>query len=270
MAVVMDSAAVVTWGGDGQPGAETTGAEIAQSQTTLVFLHYFGGAASSWHWVAKPLAKKHGYRCFALNLPGFASTPPPQTVSIDEYAKFIAQTVAQQGIDDYVLIGHSMGGKLAMQVAIDQTHPPKQLILIAPSPATTEPMPEEEKQRMISKHPSRENAEITLQNAAKQPLTTEQRELAIQTHMQIEDGVWRWWLRQGMENSIADRVGNISIPVTILASKDDPVIPFEAVQTDIIDLIPNSKLVSTQNVGHLIPLEQPDWVVEQIVAAIAS
>jgi len=255
MAVVMDSAAILQWGS----------ADVgAQTRATLVFLHYFGGAAASWHWVAHPLAEQYNCRCVALNLPGFGSTPPPETVSISAYAEFIAQTLAQQGISNYILIGHSMGGKLALQVTAASDSPPQQMVLIAPSPATTEPMPEEEKQRMISNHPSRENAETTLNNAAKKSLTTEQRELAINTHMSIEMGVWKWWLRQGMENSIADQVRSLSTPVTVLASKDDPVIPFDAIQTDVIDILPNATLIATEGSGHLIPLEDPEWVVKQI------
>ncbi len=58
---------VVRWG--------TTG-------TPLVFLHYFGGSANSWQWVAEEL--RADCQCIALNLPGFGGTQPLEKPSIDD------------------------------------------------------------------------------------------------------------------------------------------------------------------------------------------
>ncbi|MGF1514194.1 MAG: alpha/beta fold hydrolase [Elainellaceae cyanobacterium] len=227
----------------------------------IVFLHYFGGAAESWRWVAEQLS---GYRCVALNLPGFGGTSAPEQPSIQQYAQAVAAELDRLSIRDYVLVGHSMGGKIALQTAASSAAPPQQVVLVAPSPPTQEPMPEAEKQRLLDNHPSRDNAETTLSNAARRELTNEQREVAIQTHMNIEDGPWRWWLREGMNHSIADQMAQLSMPVTVLASKDDPVIDYDLVQSDVLAVIPGSKLVAIAGVGHLIPLEAPDWVADQL------
>ena len=90
------------------------------------------------------------------------------------------------------------------------------------------------------------------------------RAIAIETHMKIEDGPWRWWLREGMNHSIADQMPQISMPVTVLASKDDPVIGYDLVESDVLAVIPGSKGVTIEGVGHLIPLEAPDWVAAQL------
>ena len=41
---------------------------------TLVFLHYFSGAAASWQWVMRSL--ESDFRCVAIDLPGFGQAPP--------------------------------------------------------------------------------------------------------------------------------------------------------------------------------------------------
>jgi pimeloyl-ACP methyl ester carboxylesterase len=241
--------------------------EWGKGQPTLVFIHYFGGAAKSWQWVAEKLPNM---RCIALNLPGFGGTPCPEKPSIKYYAEFVSNAIADLQLQDYILIGHSMGGKIALQVATNSKNPPQKVVLIAPSPVTTEPMPDEEKQRMLNNHPSPENAKTTLKNATKQPLNEAQQAVVIETHQNIEQIPWRWWLLEGMNNSIADQVSQLQIPVTVLASTDDPVIPYDMIKTDIIDLLPNSNLITIEEVGHLIPQEASDWVATQLKQIVAS
>lgn len=100
---------------------------------TLVFLHYFGGAASSWQWTIEHLNSE--YQCIALNLPGFGDTPPLAHPAIDHFAEWIAQTLLDHDVDSCTLIGHSMSGKLALEVAAKYPKlKTKQVILVAPSP----------------------------------------------------------------------------------------------------------------------------------------
>jgi len=242
--------------------------EWGEGKPTLVFLHYFGGAATSWKWVAEQLPD---FRCVAIDLPGFGGTPALDTASLSHYAQKVTEELEQLAIADYILVGHSMGGKIALQVAVESDRPPQKVVLVAPSPPTQEPMPDEEKQRLLNNHPSQENAETTVRNATRQELEAEARAIALETHMAVAETAWRWWLLEGMNHSIADQLTDLKVPVTVVASKDDPVIPFDVIQRDVLEQIPNSRLVSINDVGHLIPLEVSDWLAMQLrVAAVGE
>ncbi|MBE9108670.1 alpha/beta hydrolase [Nodosilinea sp. LEGE 07298] len=230
---------------------------------TLVFLHYFSGAAVSWSWVIEALQSE--FRCVALDLPGFGQQMPLPQPSLATYSTFVTEALNALDIKQCILIGHSMGGKIALQVASSTiAQDLQQVVLIAPSPPTQEPMPEDERQRLLQNHPSPDNAATTVDSGTQQPLSEPQRSTAIQTHMRAADSAWRWWLLEGMNHSIADRLDRIQVPVTVVASEDDPVISFDTIQQEVLDLIPQAQLVKLVGLGHLTPLEDPDAVAEII------
>jgi pimeloyl-ACP methyl ester carboxylesterase len=229
---------------------------------TLVFLHYFGGSAQSWRWVAEKLSPD--YRCVAINLPGFGGTTAMNTPTIKAFSDFVQQELKTLGLASYSLIGHSMGGKIAMQIAADAPKGAVQhLILIAPSPPTTEPMPEKEKERMLH-HPDRSEAEKTVDHAVKRTLSEERYQLAVETQLIIDPETWRWWLEKGMDHSISDHVASLELPITVLASKDDPVMTPDVIEERVIQVLRSAELINTQQIGHLIPLENPEWIATQI------
>ena len=65
----------------------------------IVFLHYFGGSAASWDWVIKKLSKD--YRCIAITLPGFGSSPAMKKPSIQAFAEFVQRDLDSRGIKKY-------------------------------------------------------------------------------------------------------------------------------------------------------------------------
>jgi pimeloyl-ACP methyl ester carboxylesterase len=233
-----------------------------EGQTTLVFLHYFGGSALSWQWVTGGLESK--YRCVAINLPGFGGAPALPQASIQGFATYVQEQLQNLAIDKYILIGHSMGGKIAMQVAVNQkeTGAVQQLVLLAPSPPSIERKPESEKQRMLN-HPSAQEAANTVKGATVLPLDADPYAVAVSTQSLANNNAWRWWINEGMNQSIADEVKTLTLPITVIASKDDPAVTYKMTTEDTMpNLPPHARLITTHGIGHLYPLEAPGWLVE--------
>ena len=82
---------------------------------TLVALH--GNFASSRWWVDLLAAPPAGWRVLAPDLPGFAGTPHSGPVSIRAYADWVQDWLGGQGVTRPVLLGHSLGGAVALEVA---------------------------------------------------------------------------------------------------------------------------------------------------------
>jgi len=84
----------------------------------LVFIHGFGSSIFSWRKNLEPIAKHH--RVCALDLPGFGYSDKPLDAdySIDAYADFIIQFMDQLQIKQAILVGHSLGGGIALLTSL--------------------------------------------------------------------------------------------------------------------------------------------------------
>jgi len=86
-------------------------------------------------------------------------------------------------------------------------------------------------------------------------------ELALKTQGEIELSARRWWVDEGINESIAVESRDLSLPITVIASKTDPAITYEMTLKETMPNLPSSaKLIETTGVGHLIPLENPAWL----------
>lgn len=227
----------------------------------LVFLHYFGGAAESWKWTIDAL--KETFDCTAINFPRFGNTEALKERTILNYAKYVLEKIKTNHSQNCVLIGHSMGGKIALQAAaLDTEKRIAQLILIAPSPPTTEPMKEEEKERMLQQN--REQAEITVQKSTGIELDPEKFKLGVETQLMEDHQTWKWWIEEGMAHSILDQISLIQTPITVLSSTEEPVMTPEVIQERVMQHLPNARFIKTTKIGHLIPMEAPEWTAKTI------
>lgn len=65
--------------------------------------------------------------------------------------------------------------------------------------------------------------------------------------------------------SLAPQLGELGMPVMLIGADSDPFVPVEAIER-MAALIPGSKAAIAGSAGHMIPLEQPQWLAKQIIA----
>ena len=100
----------------------------------LVLLHGLFGSARNWGAVQKALA--HDYRVVALDLRNHGASPHAPDMDYAAQAADVAETMVALGIKRAVVLGHSMGGKAAMMLALTRPELVERLIIadIAPRP----------------------------------------------------------------------------------------------------------------------------------------
>ena len=86
--------------------------------------------------------------------------------------------------------------------------------------------------------------------------------LGNQNHIEYNTWIclWKWWLLQG----IAEKIIPLELPITVLAFEDDPVMTFNIIRQRVMQVLKQARLITIREIGHLSPIEAPDWIAEQI------
>ncbi|MFC3615334.1 alpha/beta fold hydrolase [Lutimaribacter marinistellae] len=98
--------------------------------TQLVLVHGFMGGSAQWDGYVDGLAGQ--FDIIAVDLPGFGKRAHLQPIdSIGGYADWVIQHLRSLGVDRYHLLGHSMGGMIAQELALRDGERIDQLVLYA-------------------------------------------------------------------------------------------------------------------------------------------
>lgn len=83
----------------------------------VVFLHSFGGDSS--HWGSQLAHTRHDRRALAIDLRGHGKSAAPKDndYAVDSFVKDLEAVVDKLGLKRFVLVGHSLGGSIAIKYA---------------------------------------------------------------------------------------------------------------------------------------------------------
>lgn len=96
----------------------------------VIFLHGWGGNASAFLFVAKRLTRQ-GYTCVCLDFAGFGDTPEPERAYfVKDYANDVLKMLEDLGIKSAVFVGHSFGGRVAIELAAHHKEVVEKLVLV--------------------------------------------------------------------------------------------------------------------------------------------
>ncbi|QKZ11806.1 alpha/beta fold hydrolase [Spirosoma sp. KUDC1026] len=243
--------------------------EQGSGALTLVFLHYFGGSALEWQAVMNQLADE--YKCVAIDLRGCGDSDATETgYSVEDMADDVAALIQDLSIDQFVLVGHSMSGKVVLQLASRQPKGLRQLLLVSPSPPRPEPIPDKDRQEMLAGHGQRSAAEQTFEKITVRPVSDEVKEQIIADNLRTSTSAWNAWLTLGSKEDIADQMVSISVPAAIIVGSDDKALAPEVQPELTIPYLKNVTIETIEEAGHLLPWETPDELAAFIRKKIAG
>jgi pimeloyl-ACP methyl ester carboxylesterase len=100
------------------------------SGPSLVLVHGLGSSAAvEFYYNLEPLAARH--RVLAIDLPGFGrSDKPALDYTIDLFVKAVSDLMASEGVERAAVIGVSMGGRVALGLALESPGLVERLVLV--------------------------------------------------------------------------------------------------------------------------------------------
>lgn len=234
----------------------------------LVILHGLFGLSDNWASMAKRLAED-GCAVYLLDLPNHGQSPHTSEFSYQQMSNALLEFLQAQNLQHITLLGHSMGGKVAMLFACQNPQLVKQLIVVDISPRH---YPIHHQQVLdalnsldLKKIVSRKQAEEALNKAA----------LAWDTKMFLLKNLY--WQKQGdgtehlawrfnlaLLNKEIEKVGEA---LAESAKFDGPTLFISGAKSDYIqrkdvDLIaghfPKAEFEIVENAGHWVQAENPE------------
>jgi len=105
--------------------------QAGRSGPPVVLLHGWGAFKELW-W-STLLALAPSYRAFALDLPGHGASPLGGHSHMPAIAAAVSQFCDEHGLDEVALVGHSLGGNVALELALSRPRLVSRLVLVAPA-----------------------------------------------------------------------------------------------------------------------------------------
>jgi 2-succinyl-6-hydroxy-2,4-cyclohexadiene-1-carboxylate synthase len=237
---------------------------------TIVLLHGFSGTSRAWDGVIEHLDPER-YRPLALDLPGHgreATHPPPIT-----FAGCVEQ-ILEQAPESFALCGYSLGGRVALHVALAAPERITNLTIISANPGI-----EDDSERAARRRADRKLAgeleripfEDFIERWRNQPLFAEDPpevgELARADQRRNSPWALAEVLRGlgvGEMAALWSRLDELKMPVTVLAGDRDT--KFLAIGRRLAGEVPNGSLTVLQG-GHGLPLEAPSEIARALESA---
>lgn len=237
----------------------------------LVFVHGLGGSQSTWQVVLGALADR--YRVIALDLPGHGDSDKSDPGSIDYgvagLARAIGEVLESLQLDAAILVGHSLGGAVALQMALEPSARVRGLVLIDSAGLGEEIAGE--LLDLMSHEPGPSTARGLLELFFEDKGLVLDRGVDEMAAMQSADGAWRAqqavaaaaFANGVQQDGLGDRLSDVRIPTLVLWGERDRVIPLHHA-TAALTRLPDVTLRVLPGIGHVPQVEAAPTVATSI------
>jgi pimeloyl-ACP methyl ester carboxylesterase len=226
----------------------------AGAGATILLLHGGGGPGYLTSFMQKLSAR---YDVIVPEHPGFGHSDTPEWLdNISDYANFYLDFIKHLGLDQVHLVGHSLGGWIAADLATRNTNALRSLTLMCPAGIHVRgaPLPDlflwnrEQLTRNLVKSPALADKMLSVTPSDDERVLQAKNALALAKvawQPRFHDPDLRKWLHR------------IDRPTLLLWGDSDAVIP-PAYGPAFRDLIPGAALQIIDDCGHALPFEKPD------------
>ena len=225
---------------------------------TLVLLHGFTHTGASWAPVRASLGES--YRALAPDIRGHGLAAAARPITLEAVVADVSALVH----GPFALAGYSMGGRIALHVALALPEALQRLVLIGASPGIAD-AGEREARRRADERLAEEIESIGIEQFAERwersPLLAGQPPSSRRDRLRnTPQGLARALrgLGTGALPPLWGRLGDLRVPVTLIAGERDE--KFVAIARQMARLLPDARLELVAQAGHAVHLEAPEEV----------
>jgi len=229
----------------------------------LLILHGLFGSGSNWGRIARELATDH--RVLVADLRNHGRSPHAPGMSYAELAADVAALLDRLGTGPVTVVGHSMGGKTAMRLALEHPERVARLVVVDIAPRAYRGNQDGVLAALqaLDLDGTTRRAEVDARLAAHLPDPSLRAFLL--TNLELHEGAFRWRVNlpalvagiDDIEAFPTDGLGSYAGPTLFLAGREsDYLQPDDPAR--IRTLFPHAELAWIDGAGHWVHAAQPD------------
>ncbi len=238
--------------------------EEGEGDPPLLLAHGLYGQGRNLGAVAKGLGDRH--RCLMVDLRNHGSSPWAEAMSYEAMAADLAAVIRERAGGRAAVLGHSLGGKTAMVLALTAPELVDSLIVvdIAPraNPDSTFAYVEAMRGLDLSQIAKRSEADAALADAVPDSFV---RAFLLQ-NLERAEGGFRWRLNLDVLAGARDTLLDFPEldgarhegPVTFIRGSDSDYVRLPEDEALIESFFPHARIVTIENAGHFVHTEQPE------------
>lgn len=227
----------------------------------VLLIHGLGSAGGDWVLQFGPLANA-GYRVLAPDMRGFGRSSAPPEVTVQAMAQDMVLFLERMSAVPAHVVGISMGGAIALQLALDHPEMVRRLVLVNTF-ARIRPLGlggwlyfmARAVQTFLA-GPERQ-AELVARRLFPHPHQQALRENLIRRISQTNPCAYRSAMRSLMQFDVRHRLGELRMPVLVVTGAEDTTVP-PSVQRALAQGIPGARHVVVEGSGHGIIADNPE------------
>ena len=252
--------------------------ECYGSGPPIVMLHGFGGNVYTWRHLIGPLSKSN--ELILIDLKGFGKSPKPKDnlYRLQDQAKLIYQFIDENNLRGLTLVGHSLGGVIALLVSLELIEKPEALskLVMLDSAGYRQALPTFIRilripiVRSIPFPSNKKKVRLSLKKAYFHDEKITEEQVSAYAKPLDSDGAKHALVKTAKSLRPSDieetsrRYREITVPTLIIWGRYDEVVPLK-VGEKLHAAIPNSALEIIENCGHIPHEEKPDETIEKLL-----
>ncbi|KHF39707.1 alpha/beta fold hydrolase [Halalkalibacter okhensis] len=248
---------------------------LLNEKPPILLIHGFVSSTYTFNRLIPLLKEK--FSVVAIDLPGFGRSEKSKTFvySFESYAAFIAECIDHFQLDGVTIVGHSMGGQIALYAAKRAPSKIKKLILICSSGylkrarksliyCTYIPF----FRFFVERYIRMKDVKKSLENVVYNRTLINKEMMEEFARPLLEKDFYRSLIRllRYREGDLSsEQLREITIPTLLIWGEEDQVVPL-SVGKRLVEDLPNANLITYEKTGHLVTEERTEELYDQILS----